>query len=58
MIYFRVVGIRKGVFPQPAKGRRRKVLTYVASNEAIDESLKPYSLYKERARHLFPSPRE
>lgn len=29
------------------KGRRRKVLTYIASNEAIDESLKPYSWYKQ-----------
>ena len=29
------------------KRRRRKVLTYIASNEAIDDNLKPYSWYKE-----------
>ncbi|MCF8506680.1 MAG: gamma-glutamylcyclotransferase [Caulobacter sp.] len=28
------------------KGRRRKVLTYLASPDAIDNSLKPYSWYK------------
>lgn len=28
------------------KGRRRKVLTYFATPEAIDDSLKPYSWYK------------
>lgn len=28
------------------KGRRRKVLTYLATPEAIDDSLKPYSWYK------------
>lgn len=28
------------------KGRRRKVLTYIASSSHIDESLKPYSWYK------------
>lgn len=28
-------------------GRRRKVLTYIASPEAIDDSLKPYGWYKE-----------
>jgi hypothetical protein len=29
------------------KGRRRKVLTYLASQDAIDDSLKPYSWYKD-----------
>ena len=29
------------------KGRRRKVLTYLASHGAIDESLKPYTWYKD-----------
>ncbi|MDZ4319230.1 MAG: gamma-glutamylcyclotransferase family protein [Phenylobacterium sp.] len=29
------------------KGRRRKVLTYLASPDAIDEALKPYSWYKD-----------
>jgi gamma-glutamylcyclotransferase (GGCT)/AIG2-like uncharacterized protein YtfP len=29
------------------KGRRRKVLTYIATSEAIDESLKPYSWYRD-----------
>jgi hypothetical protein len=29
------------------KGRRRKVLTYLASEDAIDGSLKPYSWYKD-----------
>jgi hypothetical protein len=30
-----------------SKGRRRKVLTYLASPEAIDDTLKPYSWYKD-----------
>jgi len=30
-----------------SKGRRRKVLTYLATPEYIDDSLKPYSWYKE-----------
>jgi AIG2-like family len=29
------------------KGRRRKVLTYLATPDYIDDSLKPYSWYKE-----------
>ena len=29
------------------KGRRRKVFTYFASPDAIDDSLKPYSWYKD-----------
>ena len=29
------------------KGRRRKVLTYLASKEAIDDGLKPYTWYKD-----------
>ena len=29
------------------KGRRRKVLTYLASPAAIDDSLAPYSWYKD-----------
>ncbi|TYL84415.1 gamma-glutamylcyclotransferase [Bradyrhizobium cytisi] len=29
------------------KGRRRKVLTYLATSDYIDESLKPYSWYKD-----------
>ena len=29
------------------KGRRRKVLTYLASQDAIDDTLKPYSWYKD-----------
>lgn len=29
------------------KGRRRKVLTYLAAQDAIDDSLKPYSWYKD-----------
>lgn len=37
------------------KGRRRKVPTYIASNEAIDESLKPYSWYKD---HILTGGRE
>jgi gamma-glutamylcyclotransferase (GGCT)/AIG2-like uncharacterized protein YtfP len=37
------------------KGRRRKVLTYIASNEAIDESLKPYGWYKD---HVLAGGRE
>jgi len=37
------------------KGRRRKVLTYIASNETIDESLKPYSWYKD---HVLAGGRE
>ncbi|MER8686718.1 gamma-glutamylcyclotransferase [Mesorhizobium sp. M1136] len=30
-----------------AKGRRRKVLTYLATPDYIDDSLKPYSWYKD-----------
>jgi cation transport regulator ChaC len=29
------------------KGRRRKVLTYLATHESIDDSLRPYSWYKD-----------
>ena len=31
------------------KGRRRKVLTYLATPDYIDDSLKPYSWYKDFA---------
>lgn len=37
------------------KGRRRKVLTYLASHAAIDESLKPYGWYKD---HVLAGSRE
>lgn len=37
------------------KGRRRKVLTYLASHEAIGESLKPYSWYQD---HVLAGSRE
>lgn len=42
------------------RGRRRKVLTYIASSEAIDDSLKPYGWYKEFvlagcAEHTLPN---
>ena len=42
------------------KGRRRKVLTYLASEDAIDDSLKPYTWYKDHVlagsrEHCLPS---
>ena len=42
------------------KGRRRKVLMYLATSDYIDDSLKPYSWYKDfvlagAAEHCLPS---